>query len=106
VREFLTEVIQTPGGKVDEQSRLCQSYKNTAEVLAAAFFLRKNDVPHPGPQRCLFVWACRLVTAGEGFNNGFFRVNHLRLFSAGFSIDFNASERAAVDKDFRRLALA
>jgi hypothetical protein len=27
VREFLTEVILTPAGKVDEQSRLCQSYK-------------------------------------------------------------------------------
>jgi len=48
LREFLTELILTPAGKVNEQSRLCQSYKNTAEVLAAAFFLRKNDVPHPG----------------------------------------------------------
>ncbi len=27
VREFLTEMILTPAGKVDEQSRLCQSYK-------------------------------------------------------------------------------
>ena len=25
LREFLTEVILTPAGKVDEQSRLCQS---------------------------------------------------------------------------------
>ena len=29
-REFLTEVILTPAGKVDEQSRLCQSYKGYA----------------------------------------------------------------------------
>jgi hypothetical protein len=32
LREFLTEVILTPGGKVDEQPRLCQSYKNTPEI--------------------------------------------------------------------------
>ena len=32
LREFLTEVILTPAGKVDEQSRLCQSYKVTREV--------------------------------------------------------------------------
>jgi Terminase small subunit len=32
LREFLTEVILTPAGKVDEQSRLCQSYKVTPEV--------------------------------------------------------------------------
>ena len=31
VREFLTEVTLTPAGKVDEQSRLCQSYKVTQE---------------------------------------------------------------------------
>jgi hypothetical protein len=31
-REFLTEVILTPAGKVNEQSRLCQSYKVTPEV--------------------------------------------------------------------------
>ena len=31
LREFLTEVILTPAGKVDEQSRLCQSYKVAAE---------------------------------------------------------------------------
>jgi hypothetical protein len=30
-REFLTEVILTPAGKVNEQSRLCQSYKVTPE---------------------------------------------------------------------------
>jgi hypothetical protein len=27
--EFLTEVILTPAGKVNEQSRFCQSYKGT-----------------------------------------------------------------------------
>ena len=32
LREFLTEVILTPAGKVDEQSRLCQSYRITQEV--------------------------------------------------------------------------
>jgi hypothetical protein len=32
VREFLVAVILTPAGKVDEQSRLCQSYKVTPEV--------------------------------------------------------------------------
>jgi hypothetical protein len=32
VREFLTKVILTPAGKVDEQSRLCQSYKVTPDV--------------------------------------------------------------------------
>ena len=32
VRQFLTEVILTPAGKVDEQSRLCQSYKVTPDV--------------------------------------------------------------------------
>ena len=32
LREFLTEVILTPAGKVDEQSRLCQSYKVTPEA--------------------------------------------------------------------------
>ena len=32
LREFLTEVILTPAGKVNEQSRLCQSYKVTPEV--------------------------------------------------------------------------
>jgi Terminase small subunit len=32
LREFLTEVILTPAGKVSEQSRLCQSYKVTLEV--------------------------------------------------------------------------
>jgi hypothetical protein len=32
LREFLVAVIQTPAGKVDEQSRLCQSYKNTSEA--------------------------------------------------------------------------
>ena len=32
MRELLTEVILTPVGKVDEQSRLCQSYKATPEV--------------------------------------------------------------------------
>ena len=30
-REFLTEVILTPAGRVDEHSRLCQSYKVTSE---------------------------------------------------------------------------
>ena len=32
LREFLAEVILTPAGKVNEQSRLCQSYKVTPEV--------------------------------------------------------------------------
>jgi hypothetical protein len=32
VREFLVEVIQTPAGKVDEQSRLSQSYKTRSNV--------------------------------------------------------------------------
>jgi hypothetical protein len=32
LREFLTEVILTPASKVNEQSRLCQSYKVTPEV--------------------------------------------------------------------------
>ena len=32
LREFLTEVILTPAGKVNEQSRLCQSYKVIPEV--------------------------------------------------------------------------
>jgi hypothetical protein len=32
LRKFLTEVILTPAGKVDEQSRLFQSYKGTPEV--------------------------------------------------------------------------
>ena len=32
VREFLAAVIQTLAGKVDEQSRLCQSYKVTPEA--------------------------------------------------------------------------
>jgi hypothetical protein len=32
LRQFLTEVILAPAGKVDEQSRLCQSYKATPEV--------------------------------------------------------------------------
>jgi hypothetical protein len=32
LREFLVDVILTPAGKVSEQSRLCQSYKATAEV--------------------------------------------------------------------------
>ena len=49
LREFLTEVILTPAGRVDEKSRLCQSYKVTAEVreirmpdkLAAAAQLAK-----------------------------------------------------------------
>jgi hypothetical protein len=36
--------------------------------ILAALFPGKNDVPHPGPQRCLFVWTCRVVSAGEGFN--------------------------------------
>ena len=31
-RQFLTEVILTPAGKVDEHSKLCQSYKVTPEV--------------------------------------------------------------------------
>ena len=55
-------------------------------------FRGRIDVPHPDPQRCLFLWACRLVSAGKGFNNGFFRATHLRLLSAGFFLDFNASE--------------
>ena len=49
LREFLTEVILTPAGNVDEQSRLCQSYKVTPDVreirmpdkLAAAAQLAK-----------------------------------------------------------------
>ena len=49
LREFLTEVILTPAGKVDEQSRLCQSCKITPEFreirmpdkLAAAAQLAK-----------------------------------------------------------------
>ena len=32
LREFLTDVILTPAGTVNEQSRLCQSYKVTPEV--------------------------------------------------------------------------
>jgi hypothetical protein len=32
LRQFLREVILTPAGKVNEQSRLCQSYKVTPEV--------------------------------------------------------------------------
>ena len=32
LREFLTEAILTPAGKVNEQSSLCQSYKVTPEV--------------------------------------------------------------------------
>ena len=32
LREFLTEVILTPAGRVDEKSRLCQSYKITPEL--------------------------------------------------------------------------
>ena len=49
LREFLTEVILTPAGNVDEQSRLCQSCKITPELreirmpdkLAAAAQLAK-----------------------------------------------------------------
>jgi hypothetical protein len=33
LREFFTEVILTPAGKVDEQSRLCQSCKVTPEFV-------------------------------------------------------------------------
>ena len=40
----------------------------------ASFFSGKNDVPHPGAQRCLLVWACRVVSAGKGFNQWFFRL--------------------------------
>ena len=65
--------------------------------IRAGFFLGTNDVAHPDSQCCLFVWTCRLVTAGKGFNNGFFCATHLRLFSAGFSLNFNASEGAAVE---------
>ena len=32
LREFLTEVILTPAGKVNDQSKLCQSYKVTPDV--------------------------------------------------------------------------
>jgi hypothetical protein len=32
VRQFLTEVILTPAGKVDEHSRLCQHYKVTPDI--------------------------------------------------------------------------
>ena len=39
LREFLTEVILTPAGKINEQSRLCQSYKVTPEV-------REIRMPH------------------------------------------------------------
>jgi hypothetical protein len=60
--------------------------------IHAGFFLGTNDVGHPDPQRCFFVWACRLVTAGKDFNNGFCRATHVRLFSAGFFLDFNASD--------------
>ena len=41
--------------------------------IDARFLLGTNDVPHPDPQQCLFVWARRGVNAGKGFNNGFFQ---------------------------------
>ena len=44
LREFLTEVILTPAGKVNEQSRLCQSYKVTPEVREF-----RNARQTPGP---------------------------------------------------------
>jgi hypothetical protein len=64
--------------------RLCE--------IVAAFFSGKNDVPHPHAQRCLFLGACLRISAGKGFNSGFFCATHLRLLSAGYSLDFNASE--------------
>ena len=44
LREFLTEVILTPAGKVNEQSRLCQSYKVTPEIREF-----RNARQTPGP---------------------------------------------------------
>ena len=41
--------------------------------IDARFLLGTNDLPHPDPQQCLFIWARRGVSAGKGFNNGFFR---------------------------------
>ena len=32
LRDFLTEVILTPAGKVNDQSKLCQSYKVTPDI--------------------------------------------------------------------------
>ena len=44
LREFPTEVRLTPAGKVDEQSRRCQSYKDTLEVHEI-----RNARQTPGP---------------------------------------------------------
>ena len=43
--------------------RLCE--------IVAAVFSGKNDVPHPDPQCCLFIWARQGVSAGKVINNGF-----------------------------------
>ena len=48
--------------------------------IDARFLLGTNDVPHPDPQQCLFIWARRGVSAGKGFNNGFFRATHFGNF--------------------------
>jgi hypothetical protein len=69
---------------------------------SAAFFLGKNDVPYPGPQRCLFVWGRRGVSAGKGFNQWIFSAHPL--MAAGFSLDFNASQRIPLE-DYSKAAI-
>jgi hypothetical protein len=43
LREFLTDVILTPAGTVNEQSRLCQSYKVTPEVRQIRSYRRHME---------------------------------------------------------------
>jgi hypothetical protein len=63
LREFLTEVILTPAGKVNEQSRLCQSYKVTPEVREIRMpdkFRGRRAVRRQSPDFVSFVvLACR-----------------------------------------------
>ena len=53
--------------------RLCE--------IVAAFVSRKNDVPHPDAQRCLFLWARCGVSAEKVSTNEFFRTAMPRLAS-------------------------
>ena len=87
-------LIESGNSRIRRSHAAMMSFSHLLDSLQIlpGFLLRKNYVPHPDPQRGLFLWACRLVSAREGFNHGFFRAIHLRLLSAGFFLDFNASE--------------
>jgi hypothetical protein len=68
VRAFLADVIQTPG----EKSMSNQGSVNPAKGAGGSRCGVLLEEEHPASDTTLLFVCLRLVTAGKGFNNGFF----------------------------------